>query len=70
MGGHGYAVVRIGSDALVSEFVCIARPLERSREPDGGPLLCRVIHRARLWKPGQRPELERTTLEGTTPLSL
>ena len=31
MGGHGYATVRVTSDALESEFVCIPRPLERSR---------------------------------------
>jgi alkaline phosphatase D len=50
--------------------VCIPRPLERSREPDGGPLLYRVVHRARLWQAGERPALERVSLEGTTPLSL
>ena len=70
MGGHGYAVTRVTSDALETEFVCIPRPLERSTAADGGPLLYRVAHRARLWRPGETPRLERTRLEGTTPLSL
>jgi alkaline phosphatase D len=70
LGGHGYALVRAGTSALDVEFVCIPRPLERSQSPDGGPLVYRVVHRAKLWKAGETPTLQRTLLEGTTPLSI
>jgi alkaline phosphatase D len=70
MGGHGYATVRVTGDAIESEFVCIPRPLERSENPDGGPLLYRVVHRAQLWKPGERPRLEQKVVEGDPALSL
>jgi alkaline phosphatase D len=63
-------VVTVTSDAIAAELVCIPRTLERSREPDGGPLLYRVVHRARVWQAGERLALERVSLEGTTPLSL
>jgi alkaline phosphatase D len=68
LGGHGYSVVRATSDALVTEFVCIPRPLERSKTPDGGPLLYRIRHRARAWKVGEKPALEQELIEGTPPL--
>jgi len=64
MGGHGYAVVRAASEAIETEFVCIPRPLERSERDDGGPLLYRTRHRARLWRKGERPRLELQILEG------
>ena len=70
LGGHGYARVSATDAALDVEFVCIPRPLERSKGEDGGPLLYRVTHRAKLWKPGETPTLERTQLEGETPLSI
>lgn len=70
LGGHGYAAVSAGATALEVEFVCIPRPLERSKTPDGGPLVYRVVHRAKLWKGGETPQLERTLLEGSTPLSI
>ena len=70
LGGHGYAAVSASDSALDVEFVCIPRPLERSETPDGGPLAYRVVHRARLWKAGETPKLERTLLEGTPPLSI
>ena len=41
MGGHGYSVVHVTSDAFETEFVCIPRPIERSDQADGGPLLYR-----------------------------
>jgi len=66
--GHGYAVVRAGSDALGVEFVCIRRPLERSESPDGGPLAYRVSHRVKLWSRGETPRLEKKVIEGTPPL--
>ena len=69
MGGHGYATVRVASDAIESEFVCIPRPLERAEQADGGPLRYRVVHRARLWTKGERPRLERRIVEGDPELS-
>jgi alkaline phosphatase D len=70
MGGHGYAKVRVTSDALESEFVCIPRPLERSEGADGGPLRYRVVHRATLWKKGETPKLEQRVIEGNPLLSI
>jgi alkaline phosphatase D len=70
LGGHGYAVVRAGSDDLEVEFVCIVRPLERSERADGGPLAYRVVHRVKRWMPDAGPKIERTRVEGTLPLVL
>ncbi len=70
MGGHGYSVVRATSDEVRVEFVCIPRPLERSKNADGGPLLYRVAHRVALWRAGSAPRLEQTVLEGTVPLTM
>jgi len=70
LGGHGYAWVSAMNDALEVEFVCIPRPLERSKGNDGGPLVYRVVHRAKLWKGGETPQLERVLLEGKLPLSI
>ncbi len=70
MGGHGYAVVRADATALETEFVAIPRPLERDPAPDGGPLEYRVVHRAALWKAGERPKLEQRVLEGDPKLSI
>lgn len=70
LAGHGYATVRVTPDALETEFVCIPRPIDRSSTPDGGPLLYRVTHKARLWKRGERPVLEQRVLEGTPALSI
>jgi alkaline phosphatase D len=63
-GGHGYATVTVRENELVAEFVCIPRPLERSAAEDGGPLTYRVRHRARLWQPGDKPELRQEIVEG------
>jgi len=70
MGGHGYAVVRVASDSLETEFVCIPRPLERSEHADGGPLRYRVRHRAALWRKGERPKLEQKIVEGDPKFSV
>jgi alkaline phosphatase D len=53
-----------------TEFVCIQRPITRSTSPDGGPLQYRVLHRARLWKRGERPRLEQRVIEGAPSLSI
>jgi alkaline phosphatase D len=70
LAGHGYAIVRVTADMLECEFVCIERPLERATSADGGPLRYRVVHRARLWKAGQRPELRQEFIEGHAELSI
>ncbi len=70
MGGHGYATVRLTAEAAECEFVCIPRPLERSAGVDGGPLRYRVVHRAPMWRQGERPRLERRVVEGDPGLSL
>jgi alkaline phosphatase D len=62
--------VRLTGDEMRTEFVCIPRPVTRSDRPDGGPLRYRVAHVARLWKPGERPELRLEVLEGDPGLSV
>jgi len=69
-GGHGYSVVRAGSDELEVEFVCIVRPVERSNRDDGGPLAYRVVHRVKRWGRDVAPRVERTSHDGTLPLVL
>jgi alkaline phosphatase D len=69
-GGHGYATVRASAQELETEFVCIPRPLERSATEDGGPLVYRVVHRTKLWQPGQRPQLEQEIIEGNPGLAI
>ena len=70
MGGHGYATVRLTSDEMRTEFVCIPVPFERSEAADGGPLRYRVRHRVRKWKAGERPALENSVLEGDASYSI
>lgn len=70
MSAHGYAVVRFDATAVECEFVCIPRPLERAPTDDGGPLRYRVVHRAPLWKAGERPRLERRIVEGDPGLAI
>ena len=70
MGGHGYSTVRVTSDVLETEFVCIPRPIERSETDDGGPLRYRVTHTAKLWTKGQVPKLERHVIEGDPRFSI
>jgi alkaline phosphatase D len=70
MGGHGYAVVRVTPQELETEFVCIPRPSERSDRPDGGPLLYRVSHLARLWRKREAPKLTSKVLEGNPVFSM
>jgi alkaline phosphatase D len=69
MAGHGYATVRVTSQAFEADFVCIPRPLERTERADGGPLRYRVRHRARIWRRGEQPRLEQHVIEGDPELS-
>ncbi|HXT20068.1 MAG TPA: alkaline phosphatase D family protein [Thermoanaerobaculia bacterium] len=70
MGGHGYAAVKLTADAVECEFVCIPRPLERSEGADGGPLRYRVVHRAAMWRHGEKPRLEQRVVDGDPGLSI
>ncbi|HEY1550747.1 MAG TPA: alkaline phosphatase D family protein, partial [Kofleriaceae bacterium] len=70
LGGHGYATVRLDGDEMRTEFVCIPRPIARSEHPDGGPLRYRVAHSAKLWRPGERPQLTQQVLEGDPGLAI
>jgi alkaline phosphatase D len=70
MGAHGYATVRVSADELRTVFVCIPRPIARSKQPDGGPLRYRVAHTAKLWRPGESPQLTRQVLEGDPGLAI
>jgi alkaline phosphatase D len=64
MGGHGYSIVRATSEALETEFVCIPRPVERSKGQDGGELKYRAKFRAWLWSRDQVPRLEMQIVDG------
>ena len=68
MGGHGYATVRVSPAELVTEFVCIPRPFERSNTPDGGPLVYRLSHRVPLWRAGEPARMEQHLTEGQLPI--
>src|SRR5438270_492976 len=70
MGGHGYATVKVTSDAFETEFVCIPRPIERSTRADGGPIAYRALHRAKLWTKQEAPAIEQTILEGNAELCI
>ena len=63
-GGHGYATTRVTSTELVTEFVCIPRPIERNAAEDGGPLAYRVRQSVKLWQAGQRPVMHQELVEG------
>jgi alkaline phosphatase D len=70
MGGHGYATVRVDAHAMVTDFVCIPRPVERSPGVDGGPLRYRVRHETPLWRAGETPRMRQTVLEGDAGLAV
>ena len=70
VGGHGYAVVQAEADDLQTEFVCIPRPVTRSEQPDGGPILYRVRNRSRLWRARETPKVESTVVEGEARFSV
>jgi alkaline phosphatase D len=70
VGGHGYATVRVDADTMVTEFVCIPRPITRAPGEDGGPLRYRVRHEVPLWQPGERPRMTQTVVEGDAGLAV
>ena len=70
MGGHGYATVRVDANTMVTEFVCIPRPITRAPGTDGGPLRYRVRHEVPLWQAGERPQMRQTVVEGDAGLSV
>jgi alkaline phosphatase D len=69
-GGHGYATVRVDANKMVTEFVCIPRPIKRALGTDGGPLRYRVRHEVPLWQAGERPQMRLTVVEGDVGLSV
>ncbi len=69
-GGHGYGVVSVDASRMVTAVVCIPRPIERAATPDGGPLRYRVRHEVPLWRPGERPAMTKTVVEGDAGLSV
>jgi alkaline phosphatase D len=70
VGGHGYATVRVDGSTMVTEFVCIPRPITRSPGEDGGPLRYRVRHEVPLWRAGEAPRMRLTVVEGDAGLSV
>lgn len=70
LGGHGYGVVSVDASRMVTDFVCIPRPIERAATPDGGPLRYRVRHEVTLWQPGQAPHMRQSVVEGDPGLSM
>ena len=69
-GGHGYATVRVSPEELETEFVCIPRPMEPNAADDGGPLVYRAVHRVRLWRAGEHPDLRQEIIEGDAALAV
>jgi alkaline phosphatase D len=49
---------------MVTDFVCIPRPIERAAAPDGGPLRYRVRHEVPLWQSGMQPQIRQVLVEG------
>jgi alkaline phosphatase D len=70
MGGHGYSVVTAGPTAIETEFVCIPRPIARSKTPDGGPIRYRVRHTTPLWTAGTSPAMAQQIIEGDVGLAV
>ena len=70
LGGHGYGTVRVDGGAMVTEFVCIPRPIERAPGVDGGPLRYRVRHEVALWRAGEAPRLRQSVVEGDAGLAV
>jgi alkaline phosphatase D len=62
--------VRLSADEMRTELVCIARPITRSKQPDGGSLRYRVVHSAKLWRAGAKPQLTQQVTEGNVGLAI
>lgn len=60
MAGHGYAVVRAGSEALDVEFVAMPAPIGKGDDV----VLYRITHRLETWHRGERPRIRRAAAEG------
>jgi alkaline phosphatase D len=69
LGGHGYGVVSVDASRMVTDFVCIPRPIERAATPDGGPLRYRVRHEVPLWRASERPQMHIFFIEGNVLMS-
>jgi len=69
MGGHGYAIVRATSTHLETEFICIPRPIERSENPDGGPVRYRAKFMTQAWKAAEAPKMTTSVTEGNPQFS-
>ena len=70
LGGHGYGVVTVDATRMLTDFVCIPRPIERAATPDGGPLRYRVRHEVPLWRPGELPQMRQLVMEGAAGLAV
>ena len=70
MGGHGYATVHVDGATMVTAFVCIPRPLEKSPRADGGPLRYRVRHEVPLWRAGEAPRMRLAVADGDVGLAM
>ena len=72
MAGHGYATLKLTTNAAECLFVCIPRPseTEETEAEDGGALRYRVVHRVPLWKAREKPQLEQRVIEGDPALSI
>ena len=68
----GMAMRRCGSPAMrCGPSSSASRARSRAAiSPDGGPLRYRVVHTAKLWAPGERPQLAQQVLEGDPGLSI
>jgi alkaline phosphatase D len=69
LGGHGYGVVSVDASWMVTDFVCIPRPIERAGTPDGGPLRYRVRNEVPLRRAGEPPQMHRSIVQGDAELS-
>lgn len=49
LGGHGYGVVSVDTSRMLTDFVCIPRPIKRAATPDGGPLRFRCVRPTQPW---------------------
>jgi alkaline phosphatase D len=70
LGGHGYGVVTVDATRMLTDFVCIPRPIERAATPDGGPLRYRVRHEVPLWREDEHPQMRHSVLEGDAQLAV